>query len=149
MNDDAGTLKIADMEFIVDKQALWGPSGDDGTALLRSLMYWRRFLLNGEKAFQKFHYDGRVPTPFGDCDLLVSSKGAVVIHWYFEPSTGALRILEVAFDSFSDPYEILFGPYAPTSDALLPTSFLARVGDEFIGKFSLRKVRMRPLEQKN
>ena len=149
MNDYAGTLKIADMEFIVDKQSLWGPSGDDGTAMLRALMFWRHFLLTGEKAFQNFHYEGRAPTLFGECDILVSSKGAIVIHWYFEPNTGALRMLEVAFDSFSDPYEILFGPYAPTSDALLPSSFLARVGDEFIGKFNLGKVSMRAQEQKN
>ncbi|MDP6112011.1 MAG: trypsin-like peptidase domain-containing protein [Planctomycetota bacterium] len=149
MNDDAGTMRIADMDFIVDKQSLWGPSGDDGTALLRSLMFWRRFLLTGEKALQNFHYDGRVPTPFGECDLLVSSKGAVVVHWYFDPQSGALRILEVAFDSFSDPYEILFGPYRPISETLLPSSFLARVGDEFIGKFSVRKVSIKPLEQKN
>ncbi|MDA0836436.1 MAG: trypsin-like peptidase domain-containing protein [Planctomycetota bacterium] len=149
MNDDAGNMKIADMDFIVDKQALWGPSGDDGTAMLRALMYWRSFLLTGERAFQSCHYDGRAPTPFGECDLLVCSKGAIVIHWYFEPNTGALRMMEVAFDSFSDPYEILFGPYAPASDALLPSFFLVRVGDESIGKFDLGKVSMGTQEQKN
>jgi hypothetical protein len=137
LKDDAGMLKIGESDFVVGKEDLMSPAGDDGIAVLRGFMLWRSFMLKGKDAFPDTCYDGRAPTPFGLCDVLVSTFGPIRVTWYVLPDTGSLQVAEVCFERSTDPYEFLVGKYEEHDGLLLPGVIFIRVGDDLIGKFTV------------
>jgi len=144
---DAGMLQIAETDFVVTREDLLGPAGDDGIAVLGSLMLWRAFLIKGKDAFKDTRYEGRAPTPLGLCDVLVTTIGPIRVQWYFLPETGSLQLFEVRFERNTDPYEFLLGKYEDHEDLLLPSVLLVRVGDDFIGKFAVAEYELTKSEE--
>lgn len=135
---ETGFLKIGDMEFTTEREDLLAPIGDDGMALLRSFILWRGLLCKAQQGFQSFYYEGRGPSTLGMADVAMALTGPISFRWYFDLESAALREFEVFFDRNSDPYEFLLGEYQEVNGVLMPHLFLVRVGDDIIGKLTVK-----------
>ena len=138
VGEDAGLLKIGDMDFVVEKEDLFEPVGDDGIAILRSFQIFRSLVLKGREGFRGFYYEGQAPGTLGMAETAMGILGPIQVRCFFDQDTGALLEFEVSFERNADPYEFILGDTSKAGGLQLPHVFLVRVGDEFIGKFSIR-----------
>ncbi len=105
------------------------PEGSGG--MLTTLHLWRRMLVNEPAGFGDVFYLGTAPLPGYDglFDVLQATFDVVETSFYFDPTSGELRAIEMTPDSGVDPCEIYFSDYRQVETKKLPHRMQVRHGD--------------------
>lgn len=123
------------------------PDGSGG--MLATLHLWRRMLVEGPAAFGDVVYVGQLPLVGheGLYDVLLGTYDVVETHFYFEPTSGELRAVEMAPDPGVDPCEIQMFDYREVEGRKLPHRMLIRHGDRDFLDLEIQSIQLSKTER--